>query len=413
MMRPSLLRNVWLSAALLCSTPAAALEVDARLKWFTTGSALPEHDIQRVLDDDTSQIDHNLDLRVMMRQDVGPVRLLLDHSTIILNGDSAAVGLSSAVDQTVGEDARRWVDMTWELDEGSRHRAFHRLDRLALQYQGSRWGVTLGRQAVSWGSGLVFQPMDIFSPFSPTVVDRDYKAGDDLILIDHLLPNGHDLQFLHILRRNEKSHVTADVSSTALKWHGYAGAVELEAVAAEHYDQPVYAASVRFPVGQALVRTDVVASRALDKDWVFTGILNADYTFLIAERTAYVFGEYFFNGWGVDDLPASPALLPLDLTQRLSRGELFNLNKHYAAVGMSYEWHPLINHSLTVIGNLSDSSLLAQMQLSYTPGDSQSLQFGWLEPLGGQGDEFGGIPVAPGLTTGGASRGYLRWVFYL
>ena len=60
------------------------------------------------------------------------------------------------------------------------------------------WAVTVGRQAVSWGSGIVFQPLDPFNPFAPTAVDRDYKAGDDLVLIERLFDNGHDAQLLRV-----------------------------------------------------------------------------------------------------------------------------------------------------------------------------------------------------------------------
>ena len=37
---------------------------------------------------------------------------------------------------------------------------------------------------MSWGNGLVFQPMDLFNPFTPTAVDRDYKPGNDLLLVE-------------------------------------------------------------------------------------------------------------------------------------------------------------------------------------------------------------------------------------
>ena len=399
--------------------PLQAFEADFRVKWFSTGSALPSHDVQRQADE-TPAYDHTADLRMMFKHDVGQVRLLVDHSTVLLTGDRTALGRdpSSTVDQTVTNDDRRWVDLTREIEDGGRHVSFHRLDRLALQWQPGDWSVTFGRQAVSWGSGIVFQPMDLFNPFSPTVVDRDYKAGDDLVLIDRLLPNGHDLQLLHVLRRDEEGHVTDEVSSTAFKWHGYWSAVELEVLAARHYDEQVAGITLRLPVGQALVRTDIVGTRIEDlggsHEWQVSGIINADVSFMLGGKNAYVFAEYFHNDWGVDELPPTPFALPPELVDRLQRGELFNLMKDYIAVGGTYEWHPLINHSLTVISNLHDSSSLLQTQLTYDPSDHQSLQLGWIEPLGRAGDEFGGVPVlGDDITSGGASRVYLRWVFFL
>jgi hypothetical protein len=391
------------------------LEVEARLKWFSTASMLPGHDVQRQ-GHRTPAYDHSADVRVMARQNFGPVRLIVDHSSIWLRGDGVSFGSGgdATLDQTVRSDQNRRWDWTWNIDNGKRHQAFHRFDRFALQWQSSNWNVTVGRDAVSWGSGMVFQPMDLFSPFSPTVVDRDYKAGDDMLLVSRLLKNGHDLQFLHIARRDDDGDVGQRSSSSALKWHGYAGVIELEAAGGLHYDEPVYAVSARVPLGPALARADLVASRDSRGKWVYSGVLNADVSMVVGDRNAYLFAEYFHNGWGVDELPSSTVFLPLDLQQRLLRGEVFNVMKDYVSVGANYEWHPLVSQNVTLISNLHDSSSLLQIGLSYSPGDNQTVQLGWIEPLGRAGDEFGGIPLqGAGTTTGGASRVYLRWVYYL
>lgn len=414
-MLPCRLKTTLIIFALIAPTHTVALEVEARLKWFTTVSMLPSHDIQRQVRG-TPAYDNSADVRVMARQNIGPVKLLVDHSSVWLRGDGIVLGNGgdAAVEQTVRGDGRRRWDWTWNLDRGVRHQAFHRLDRFALQWQPGNWGITVGREAVSWGSGMVFQPMDLFSPFSPTVVDRDYKAGDDMVMVNRLLKNGHDLQFLHIARSDVSGELSSGASSSALKWHGYAGVAEFEAAVGQHYDELVYAASLRLPLGQALARADVVASRDVHGDWVYSGILNADVTVVIDERTAYLFAEYFHNGWGVDELPVKSTLLSVDLQERLQRGEVFNVMRDYLAVGYNYEWHPLLNQSATLISNLHDGSALLQLGISYVPGDSQSIQLGWVEPLGRRGDEFGGIPfMGNSTTTGSASRVYLRWVYYL
>ena len=426
-MKRLLRSNFWVLLGTLLSVllPSSAygLDASARLKWFSTAGYLPSHDIRR------SQLgaqlgspssDTTVDLRLMFKQDIGAVRLILDHSTILLSGDAAELqlGPNANLDQTVVNDSRRWADLTWQIEDGDRHTSFHRIDRLALQWQAGDWGVTLGRQAVSWGSGIVFQPMDPFNPFSPTVVDRDYKAGDDLLLVDRLFKNGSDLQLLHVVRRDEFDDVTSDVSSTAVKWHGYAGEVEMEVIGAKHFGEPWAGVTLRIPLGQALLRTDVVGAHLQSGGWQISGLINVDYTFTIAKHNTYVFAEYFHNDLGVDELPDNPALLPAELLQRLDRGEVFNLMKDYTAFGGNIEWHPLISQSVTLITNLHDSSSLFQTNISYTPSDNQSVQFGWIEPLGSRGDEFGGIPIVvtptgEQLTTGGASRIYLRWVYYL
>jgi hypothetical protein len=53
-----------------------------------------------------------------------------------------------------------------------------------------------------------------------------------------------------------------------------------------------------------------------------------------------------------------------------------------------------------------------QVQLSYEPSDQQRLELGATEPLGDEGDEYGGIRVLGDLTRGGQTQLYLRWVYY-
>ena len=405
---------------LCCQNVSADHTFDARLKWFGTATALPEHDLQRVLDS-TPAYDQNLDLRLMFQQQWSAVTLQIEHSTTYISGDSMAFisAPGTTLEQAPTGDERRLMDLTWEIDSGDRHQLLPRLDRLALSWRSGDWGVSVGRQAVSWGNGLVFQPMDLFNPFAPTTVDRDYKAGDDLLLVERLFSNGSDLALLAVGRRDENEDFTGQAASVAAKWRGFlaGGAGEVELMASKHFMDEVYAVSTRWPLSGALLRSDIVATRLDGGDWKLSFVVNVDYSLAVGGRTTYVFAEYFHNGFGVDELPESALELSEPLRDRLGRGELFNLMKDYLALGATHEWHPLWNQNLTLIGNLQDGSSLIQTQATYEPGDHQRLQIGVVVPLGSAGDEFGGVPLATGaqgaqLTTGGGVRGYLRWVYY-
>ncbi len=404
--------------ALWVTTTANAWEVDARFKWFGSLTALPEEDLQRQATGTPAYTD-DFDLRLMVRHRQGPVSLILDHSTTLSRSDNPRAPEVPwlTLDQSANSDERRLLDLTWELDEGKRHRLLHRFDRLAVRYDGNGWAVTAGREAVSWGNGLVFQPLDLFNPFAPTTVDRDYKTGHDLILVERLFPGGSDLQLLAVARRDAEGAFASDVSSLAGKWHVALGEGEVELIAAAHYDDQVYGLGWRWPVGGALVRSDLTATRLQSGTWKISGIVNADYSFVIGGRNLYVFGEYFHSSFGVRELPEPGVEYPQPLLERLGRGELFNLMRDYLATGVTVEWHPLWNHATTLMGNLQDASLLLQSQLSFDPSDQQRLDLGVVHPFGSRGNEFGGVPAARDpsgspLTVGGGTSAYLRWVYY-
>jgi len=405
--------TLFLSVAL--AMPAPALELDARAKFFGVGAALPDHSLQRQLEG-TPAHDYTADLRLMFTQDVNRFGFTAHYNAILNGGDSFAFLTTpgATLDQSPTSDRFRLMDLTWNLNSGDRHQLVQRFDRLALQYRGATWGFTIGREAVSWGSGLVFQPMDLFSPFAPTTVDRDFKAGDDLLIVDKLFDDGSDLQFLGVARRDLAGDATTDVASAALKWRKFLGASEMELFGGSHYRDQVYGGSLRVPVGSAMLRTDLVATR-LDEsgDWYFSGIVNFDYSFDVTGHSSYVFAEYYHNDFGVKTLPPNPVLLPEPLTVRLARGEVFNLMRDYLALGGTIQWNALWTQALTVIGNLNDGSSIVQTTVSYVPGDNATVELGVTVPIGDAGEEFGGVPVmSDELTTGGATQGYLRWVYY-
>ena len=399
---------------------AQPMEFDARVKGFALAADLPGNDWQRQSFANPTT-DFSGDLRLMLNKTVGSLQFQLHHSSLLQAGDTVQWGQGAVaqVDQMTATDAHRLLDMTWQTDSGRRHQWGHRIDRMSVQWQQADWSVTLGRQAVSWGSGIVFQPLDPFNPFAPTAVDRDYKNGDDLVLIERLLPNGHDLQVLHVMRRDERQQLRSRVSSTAAKWHGYLFDSEFELIAASHYDQDFLGLSIRQPVGPAVVRTDLAWREGLQSGdrWRLLGIVNADVAFPIRDRMAYVFAEYFYNDFGMQSMPGPLDTIPQQLETALLRGEVFNLMREYLAVGASYQWHPLLTQSLSVISNLSDGSALLQGQLSIDSAQNQQLQFGFIGGYADPGDEFAPLPAALSpqgelLTQGGSDRYYLRWAWY-
>ena len=108
------------------------------------------------------------------------------------------VGLSSETLSFGGlpADDHRLFDLTDVIDSGGDSALLHRLDRLWVGYTSEKTVVRFGRQALSWGNGLAYAPMDLVNPFDPAAIDTEYKAGDDMLYAQYLQDSGNDV-FVH------------------------------------------------------------------------------------------------------------------------------------------------------------------------------------------------------------------------
>lgn len=403
----------------LCVTApfmARAWDFDARARLFGNTQVLPDDDVQRSVDGSPTY-EGSGDFRAMFDDSFAAWHFDAALTTLYEVGDQFAFDANpqDTLDQTPRNDRLRFMDLTWTLEDGPRHEVIQRFDRLAVEYRAEHWGVTIGREAVSWGGGIVFQPLDIFAPFAPTTVDRDYKPGEDLVMVDGVTEGGSDWQVLGVFRRTLDGQRTTSVDSFGGKWRGAVGDYEVELVGARHYRDYVAGTSIKHSIGGALFRTDWLLTDLDEGGYKFSGTANVDYSFTWLEHDWYVFGEYFHSGFGTDHEPIELNDLPVPLRDRLLRGEVFTLMQDYTAIGTQLQWHPLIKQTLTLISNLHDHSSLVQTQLELEPSDAQHLDAGYVGNLGGRGDEYGAIALpapATGLTTGGGSQWYLRWTYY-
>jgi hypothetical protein len=257
-------------------------------------------------------------------------------------------------------DDLRVMDLTSIIDEDDDSILYHRLDRFFLAVQ-PEWGtVGIGRQVVTWGNGLLFNPMDLFNPFAPTDIERDYKVGDDMINTQFGATHIGDFQFLWVPRRDPGSRdVVWDASSLAGKWHFATGTTEFDVMGARHYRDYVAGLGSTGYLGDAAWRIDATWTFLhRDEDDFLSLVANMDYSWVWWQKNLYGLIEIYYNGLGSDDY--AEAFVDPDIVDRLERGELFTLGRAYLAGTVQVELHPLFNVYLTVINNLADPSGILQ-----------------------------------------------------
>jgi len=400
---------------------------DSSTDWTFGGHTKYQYIHTRVPDDSVLQSinggslqDHNLEVRLKASVRHGHWDVSTDFQFITVHSDTLSgyrdLPLPVLPAAGVINDNRRWFNLTHELNNEGKNATVIRLDRASVAYTGDKTVVRFGRQAISWGNGLLFTPMDIFNPFDPAAVDKEYKTGDDMLYGQYLLDNGSDIQAVAVVRRNLVSgDVEQDDSSLAAKYHGFWGRTEYDLLLAEHYAERVIGLGLSTDYGGAIWRTDLVWTDT-DSGSVFSAVGGASYSWMAGGHNWTGFVEYYYNGFGQSDGEYSPGDLASnpDLLRRLGRGELFNLGRHYLGASVMVEVTPLLNLTPNVFINLTDPSALAQLVLSYDWKQDFQLLGALNIPIGAPGTEYGGIESEqPDLyiSTGPSLFAQLAWYF--
>jgi hypothetical protein len=224
-------------------------------------------------------------------------------------------------------------------------------------------------------------------------VDREYKTGDDMLYGQYLFGNGSDAQAVAVVRRDPVSgEVEADQSSLAFKYHGFAGANEYDLLAARHYDETVLGIGGSMALGGAVWQSDLTWTDT-DHGGVFSAVTSLSYSWTWSGRNVSGLLEYYYNGFGQTGSDYSPAALRgnMELLQRIERGELYTLGRHYLGASATIEVNPLFLVTPTTLVNLVDPSALLQLVARYDWRQDLQLIAALNLPVGRDGSEYGGI----------------------
>ncbi len=402
------------------ATQETTFDFGGRLSHQSVYSSYPEDSLFRDLTDPNS-LDHDSEARLNLGFDRGPWDLDLSSQLLVLSGNTIELTreLPPEIQPLIGrypQDDARLMNLTHVFRDQGRSAALLRLDRLSAGYTSEKAVVRIGRQALTWGNGMVYTPMDILNPFDPAAVDKEYKIGDDMLYGQYLRDNGDDLQAVVVLRRDlETAEPGAEWSSFALKYHGSCGANEYDLLAARHFGDTLVAGGGSRSLGGAVWRGDLVLAFT-DPDPTLTAVTSLSYSWVWWGKNVSGVAEYLFNGFGQPDGRYAPDRLAEnpDLVSRLGRGELFTLGRHYVVASALVELHPLFQITPNVFVNLSDGSALVQLVTQNDLKQDLVLRGALGLPLGARGTEFGGFETdVPEryLSTGPSLLLQLSWYF--
>ena len=397
-----LLISILLIAGRECAADQSSFDLNGHIKFQPTLEKSRYDDIWRNSDPRSSEL---IDVRLNGEIRENQFRFVLQGESITIsgamlnanvNGGGALPGIAPI---SFLSDGSRLFDLSSYSIEDSKLISLQRIDRAYMEYSTERFVLRIGRQAYTVGNGLVFQAIDLFAPFSPVEIDRDYKTGEDILYIESILNDNVSLEVLTVPRR-ENGDVTFDAGSygAILHYNLPQFSTNVQGLSALHRGEWNYGIGSSTSISDSVVRFDILATRTEDGEWRESFLFNVDTSWTFWEHNTYGFIEYYHNGFGSEQGLYSE--MPEETLQRFVAGDVYVTGTDFLSAGVRVELHPLIQIVLTEIYALQDGSAFHQAQLQYDFLQDATLTFGLNIPTGGRGSEFGGrgVVVSEGET---------------
>lgn len=118
---------------------------------------------------------------------------------LVQSNDFSIADESGVLSASQSSSRYRALDVTLDWHKDNENYARLWLDRFNIKYSFPIGDLTIGRQAITFGKAYFWNPMDIFKPFEPGQLDRDYKPGVDGFILDIPLGNFSGVAFIGVL----------------------------------------------------------------------------------------------------------------------------------------------------------------------------------------------------------------------
>jgi len=317
---------------------------------------------------------------------------------------STGLGAGSSFLPSQAPSPFRLTQLDWEIaaDDDSSYR--HEIDR-ALVALHPAWGeVTIGRQAIGLGRGVLFSAVDVFNPFTPLEVDRQWRRGVDAFRAEYRLSTTSSAECI------AASGETWEQSALLGRLRGYLGDVDGSLILGKRAEDFMVASVFSAVVEEAEVHGELAVFDTPEaqtdgtlwggKHLATKAVIGSSYTFDIGNGLTLL-GEYHYSEFGVEDAEDTVARLhDRDFQRRFLRGDTQILGRQAVAAQLSYPFSNVVNGSFLVLGNPTDGSGVVSPSLRWDLDENTTLISNVFvpwgdEPSGGQfRSEYGATPAS-------------------
>ena len=273
-----------------------------------------------------------------------------------------------------GRAGRQYLDMTWKPVSREHTTVVHTIDRLYWRYGFSSGTLTAGRQRISWGTGRIWNPTDLFNQINPASYSQLEKSGADALSLKFFFGPFTDIEAVLRPGRGEEPtdaggrfRTNAGEYDISLAGGRFDGRI----AAGGDFAGNLFDAGLR---GEGIVSIDEKDSGDVWVKW----ILGIDNQFT---PEIYALAEYHHNGEGMED--------PRDYDlERLAEGGIVNLARSYLFLRVDCQVHPLVRLGSFVNHGFTDSSGFGGVTAEWSLSGNSDIGMGVQHAYGGEFDEY-------------------------
>lgn len=296
---------------------------------------------------------------------------------------------------------------------------FASIDRLWVRTRVGPADILLGRQAIGFGVGLIWQPADLLGTFSPLAIDREFKPGVDALRVNFTFGQDTELALvvapgafacLHTQRPTSANPLLPSVWQTPfgepcspgeLRYDAEAtsGLVRLRTTISE-FDIGLLAGTVRGDLIGGTFTAGTIGRWKFSAEVTFThdqdantpdnddvsfrrnfmrAVAGFEYHFDF-QKPLHVYSAFYYNGYGSIH---TEDYMTISQSARVAiYHEIVNFGRYYLGAGGLWELSDKLKTSLLCMGNLTDASTLVSLSLEFLLSNESLLYVGGLLPAG-------------------------------
>jgi hypothetical protein len=339
-----------------------------------------------------------MDLRVRAEIKRGEWLTISVHDSLNLTTSSYDLGASGgALALGQGRLPATWLPLDWTMVDESRLTLRDRIDWAFVRMRKGRATVTVGRQPITFGRGVLWTPEDLVDPFSPFQIDSEFKPGLDAARIDLSFGSHVTLALVGVAGDAEDDRdltIREDGSAAMQRLEVSLGTTRIGVMSGYIRGDAVGALDLFVDLGGADLHGEVTGTyvpdasrRPFDRKVFGRAVLGS--TFELSSRLHGTL-EAYWNGSG----STHPADYESELmSPRLQTGETYNLGMFYGGGVLDFTAHALVHIATAAIVNVVDGSALIAPTVHFNASNNTVLLAGAFVPLG-KGPSFTGGPLA-------------------